>query len=146
MCNKILIVDDEVSICDLLKTELELEGYLCACAGDGIKALELFESFSPDLVLLDIMLPELNGYEVCSRLSGGVPVIMLSAKAEVSDKIEGLDIGADDYITKPFDKKSFLPESRLIYDATSCLSPKTPNRKYTKTGSFPQFPHLKACT
>lgn len=108
MCDKILIVDDETSICDLLKTELELEGYTCACAGDGLKAVELFNSFSPDLVLLDIMLPELNGYEVLKRISGEVPVIMLSAKSEISDKVQGLATGADDYITKPFDTKELL--------------------------------------
>lgn len=140
MCNKILIVDDELSICDLLKTELELEGYVCACAGDGVNALELFESFSPDLVLLDIMLPELNGYEVCKRLSGSVPVIMLSAKAETSDKVEGLGIGADDYITKPFDTKELLARIKAHIRRYKVLDRKTAKPETYKNGELSAVP------
>lgn len=106
---KILIVDDEKNICELLTMELSLEGYETACAYDGEEALRVFESFGPDVVLLDIMLPVKSGYEVCSELKDrGCAIIMLSAKSEVTDKISGLDTGADDYMTKPFDTAELL--------------------------------------
>lgn len=115
MNNKILIVDDEITICDLLYTELTLEGYICECAYDGEEALEKFHTFKPNLVLLDIMLPKINGYDVCRQISAtDTAIIMLSAKSEVDDKILGLDIGADDYITKPFDTKELFARIKAL--------------------------------
>ena len=110
MIDKILVVDDEVNICELLSLELELEGYRTERAHDGKAALEKFESFQPDLIILDLMLPEINGIDVCRQITAknNVPVIMLTAKSEVSDRILGLNCGADDYITKPFDTGELL--------------------------------------
>jgi DNA-binding response OmpR family regulator len=116
MNEKILIVDDEVTICELLKIELELEGYVCEMAHDGKNALEKFSAFSPDLVLLDLMLPGVSGYEVCESLRAvsNVPIIMLTAKAEIDDKVLGLGTGADDYVTKPFDTYELLARVKAL--------------------------------
>ena len=110
MNKRILIVDDEVNICELLKLELTMEGYECLTAFDGSEALEKFEIFDPHLVLLDIMLPHMSGIEVCAAMTSqrNIPVIMLTAKIETDDKILGLKTGADDYITKPFDTGELL--------------------------------------
>lgn len=113
MTERILVVDDEVNICELLSMELSMEGYEVMCAGDGSTAVELFDSFAPSLVLLDIMLPGKNGFEVCSEIRDrGAGIIMLSALGETSDRISGLDTGADDYITKPFDTAELLARIR----------------------------------
>ncbi|MCL1913838.1 MAG: response regulator transcription factor [Eubacteriaceae bacterium] len=110
MQKKILVVDDEVNISELLALELSMEGYICEAAFDGYDAISKFESGKPDLVLLDLMLPGIDGIEVCSmiRKLSDVPVIMLTAKIETDDKIFGLKTGADDYITKPFDLGELL--------------------------------------
>ena len=106
---KILIVDDEESIRELIKMNLELAGYECYEAEDGDKAIEMFNSVKPDLVLLDIMLPIKNGYELAPIfVDKGVPVIFLSAKDATVDKVKGLKLGADDYITKPFESIELL--------------------------------------
>ncbi len=107
---KVLIVDDEISICELLSTELELDGYETKCAYDGAAALEAFASFKPDIILLDIMLPVFSGYEVLERINSvsDVPVIMLTARDATEDIVEGLGKGADDYITKPFETSELL--------------------------------------
>ncbi|MBO4687186.1 MAG: response regulator transcription factor [Clostridiales bacterium] len=104
MCAKILVVDDEQSLVDLLTSNLEREGYEVISANDGLTALDLADRQKPDLILLDWMMPEPNGLEVCKqlRLKTKVPIIMLTAKSEEIDKILGLEMGADDYITKPF--------------------------------------------
>ncbi len=101
---KILVVDDEASIRRILETRLKLAGYKVATAADGQEALEQFASFQPDLVILDVMLPRLDGYEVCReiRKTSDTPIIMLTAVADVSNRIQGLEIGADDYVVKPF--------------------------------------------
>lgn len=116
MSDKILIVDDEVSICELLKLELELEGYQCEIAYDGQDALNKFYFFKPDLVLLDLMLPGMSGFDVCKEItaSSNTPVIMLTAKSETADKISGLETGADDYITKPFDTRELLARIKAL--------------------------------
>ena len=104
---KILIVDDDKNICELLRLYLEKEGYETALAYDGEQALERFSSEKPSLILLDVMMPKMDGWEVCRRVraSSQVPVIMLTAKGETFDKVLGLELGADDYIVKPFDTK-----------------------------------------
>ena len=110
MSEKILIVDDEENICELLKMELELEGYECMVAYDGPSAIDVFNDYSPNLMILDLMLPGMSGMDVCKHVSEchDVPIIMLTAKSETADKINGLEIGADDYITKPFETRELL--------------------------------------
>ena len=97
---KILIVDDDTNICELLRLYIEKEGYSTAIAHDGIQALEVFNREQPNLVLLDIMMPKLDGWQVCReiRKTSDCPIIMITAKGEVFDKILGLELGADDYI------------------------------------------------
>lgn len=104
MATKVLAVDDEKIIIKGLKFSLERDGFEVICAYDADEALALAESENPDIILLDVMLPGLSGYEVCERIReySGVPIIMLSAKGEDMDKIMGLEYGADDYITKPY--------------------------------------------
>lgn len=100
---KILIVEDEDAISNLIKVNLTAEGYRCICAGDGEKAADLIENENFDLILLDIMLPEIDGYELLEYIRPlEIPVIFLSAKSSVNERIKGLRLGADDYITKPF--------------------------------------------
>ena len=98
MSNKILVVDDDLNICELLKLYLENEGYTAYVANDGKAAVDMFNEKSPDLVLLDIMLPKMDGWQVCReiRKSSSVPIIMLTAKGETFDKVLGLERGADD--------------------------------------------------
>ena len=112
---RILIVEDEKKIARFLELELKHEGYEVMTAFDGRTGLETAESESPDLLILDLMLPELSGIEVCRRLrhSSDVPIIMLTAKDDVSDKVMGLDMGADDYVTKPFAIEELLARIRV---------------------------------
>ena len=101
---KILVVDDDANICELLRLYLTKEGYQVTVANDGEEGLEKFNQVKPDMVLLDVMMPKMDGLEVCRRIRklGNTPVMMLTAKGEDMDKILGLEYGADDYITKPF--------------------------------------------
>ena len=113
---KILVVDDERPISDIIKFNLTKEGYEVVTAFDGREALEQFEAEKPDLVILDLMLPELDGLEVAKeiRKTSHTPIIMLSAKSEVFDKVLGLELGADDYIMKPFDPKEMVARVRAV--------------------------------
>ncbi|MBQ6569274.1 MAG: response regulator transcription factor [Clostridia bacterium] len=113
---KIEIVDDDQNICELLRLYVEREGYEICMANDGKKAIEVFESESPDLVLLDIMLPELDGWQVCReiRKKSQCPIIMLTAKGEIFDKVLGLELGADDYVTKPFEAKEVIARIKAV--------------------------------
>lgn len=110
MNQKILVVDDEQPIADILKFNLEKEGYSVVCAYDGIEAIELAEREQPDLILLDIMLPNKDGMEVCRevRKKYSMPIIMLTAKDSEIDKVLGLELGADDYVTKPFSTRELI--------------------------------------
>lgn len=112
---KILIVEDEKKLARYLQLELTHEGYEVAVAGDGRAAIERHEAWKSDLILLDLMLPELSGIEVCRRIRqhDNVPIIMLTAKDDVSDKVMGLDMGADDYMTKPFAIEELLARIRV---------------------------------
>jgi DNA-binding response OmpR family regulator len=110
---RILVVDDDRVIQQLLKVNLELEGYAVEVADDGEEALAQFELFRPDLVLLDIMMPKLDGWEVCRRLKSGtdsarVPIVLLSARAQAADVQRGTELGVAAYVTKPFDPISLL--------------------------------------
>lgn len=108
--SKILVVDDEISIVNILRFHLEKSGYEVVEAFDGAEAIEVATRERPDLVLLDIMIPEINGFEVCNRLRTKMttPIIMLTAREDVTDKILGLSLGADDYISKPFNLRELL--------------------------------------
>jgi len=113
---KILVVDDEKKLAGLVKAYLEKEGYQVVVAYDGETALELFRQESPDLVVLDILLPGLDGLEFCRRvrLDSRAPIIMLSARAEELDKVVGLEVGADDYVTKPFSPRELVARVRAV--------------------------------
>ena len=113
---KILIVDDDKNICELLRLYLEKEGYETALAYDGEQALERFSSEKPSLILLDVMMPKMDGWEVCRRIraAGDTPVIMLTAKGETFDKVLGLELGADDYMVKPFDAKEVVARIKAV--------------------------------
>jgi phosphate regulon transcriptional regulator PhoB len=116
---KILVVDDEKDIVELIAFNLQKEGFVVAKAYDGKTALRLIKTQKPDLVILDLMLPEIAGLDVCKAIRGGqetasLPIIMLTAKADELDKILGLEMGADDYITKPFSVKELIARVRAI--------------------------------
>ena len=113
---KILVVDDDQNICELLRLYIEKEGFEVVIANDGRKALEMFEQENPDLIMLDIMLPELDGWQVCReiRKKSQCPIIMLTAKGEVFDKVLGLELGADDYVVKPFEAKEVIARIKAV--------------------------------
>jgi len=121
---KILIIEDELKIARFLELELNYEGYVVEQVHDGREGLEKILNGSFDLILLDIMLPSMNGIEVLRKLraTSGVPVIMLTAKDEIMDKVMGLDMGADDYITKPFAIEELLARIRVIFKKSSLKS------------------------
>lgn len=110
MGSRILVVDDEKNIVDIIKYNLKKEGYEVMTAGDGEEALRLNEEFKPDIILLDIMMPKLDGYAVCRKVREkyDTPIIMLTARAEEVDKVLGLELGADDYVTKPFGTRELM--------------------------------------
>ena len=118
---KILVVDDDVNICELLRLYIERDDYQVVIANDGEQAVELFNREQPDLVLLDIMLPKMDGWQVCKeiRKTSNRPIIMLTAKGELFDKILGLELGADDYIIKPFVAKEVIARSHAVRRRTS---------------------------
>ncbi len=113
---KILVVDDDKNICDLIGLYLKKEGFGVSFAYDGEEALEKFKSYTPDLIILDIMLPKIDGIRVCREIRGesDVPIIMLTAKGETFDKVLGLEMGADDYIVKPFEAKELSARIRAV--------------------------------
>ena len=113
---KILVVDDDQNICELLRLYLTKEGYQVTLASDGEDALAKYGQVKPDMVLLDVMMPRLDGWEVCRRIrkEGDTPVIMLTAKGETFDKVLGLELGADDYIVKPFDSKEVVARIKAV--------------------------------
>ena len=116
MNEKILIVDDDANICELLRLYLSKEGYTPVIVNDGVAAVESIDTVKPSLVLLDIMLPKLDGWQVCRKIrqTSDVPIIMMSAKGETFDKILGLELGADDYVVKPFDSKEVVARIKAV--------------------------------
>ena len=118
---KILIVDDDKNICDLLRMYLEKEGYAVVMEHNGVDAVNTFNTENPDLVLLDIMLPQLDGWQVCREIRkvSEKPIIMVTAKDETFDKVLGLELGADDYVTKPFDTKEIVARIKAVLRRTS---------------------------
>ena len=118
---KVLIVDDDLNICELLRLYLEKEGFETVSVNDGLLALDSFRSENPDIVLLDIMLPNLDGWQVCREIRkfSDKPIIMLTAKGETFDKVLGLELGADDYVTKPFEPKEIIARIKAVLRRTS---------------------------
>ena len=117
---RILIVDDDYNIAELISLYLTKECFETKIVGDGEEALRVFPEFQPNLILLDLMLPGIDGYQVCRELrsTSQVPIIMLSAKGEIFDKVLGLELGADDYITKPFDSKEMAARVKAVLRRT----------------------------
>ena len=116
MSTKILVIDDDSNICELLRLYFENEGYEVKCALDGFEGINHFKIYEPDLVLLDIMLPQKDGYQVCREIReiSSKPVIMVTAKGEVFDKVLGLELGADDFVVKPFDMKELSARIKAV--------------------------------
>ncbi len=117
---KILVVDDDKNICELLRLYLEKEGFTPVIANDGEAALTKYDVEKPDLLILDIMMPKLDGWQVCReiRKKSEVPIIMLTAKGETFDKVLGLELGADDYVVKPFDAKEIVARIKAVLRRT----------------------------
>jgi DNA-binding response OmpR family regulator len=113
---RVLVVEDDAEIADVLRRSLRNEGYEVRTSADGVEALHLAAGFFPDLVILDLGLPRLDGMEVCKRLraEGDVPILMLTARAETEDRVAGLDSGADDYLVKPFERQELLARIRAL--------------------------------
>ena len=122
---KILVVDDDANICELLRLYLTKEGYQVTVANDGEEGLEKFNAVKPDMVLLDVMMPRMDGLEVCRRIrkAGNTPVMMLTAKGQKSDRITGFNAGADDYLPKPFDPDELLSRVRAILRRSEAYQP-----------------------
>jgi DNA-binding response OmpR family regulator len=114
---RVLVVEDDEEIADVLRRSLRSEGYEVLTSGDGVEALDVAAGFVPDLVVLDLGLPRMDGVEVCRRLredGDDVPILMLTARAETEDRVDGLDSGADDYLTKPFERQELLARIRAL--------------------------------
>jgi len=131
MALSVLVVEDDQNIRDLLQMYLEKEGYSVTVASDGGQGLTKFRSIKPDLVLLDIMMPVMDGWSVCKaiRAEGQTPVIMLTAKGETDNKVTGLKSGADDYITKPFEMKEVLARIEAVLRRTDRAATEKPARR-----------------
>lgn len=121
---KILVVDDDTNICELLRLYLEKEGYVVKIVNDGVSAINAFKQENPDLTLLDIMIPKLDGWQVCREIRkfSDKPIIMLTAKGDTFDKVLGLELGADDYVTKPFDTKEVVARIKAVLRRTAPAS------------------------
>lgn len=130
MAVSVLVVEDDKNIAELLQLYLEREGYAVTIASDGGQGVSKFRAISPDLVLLDLMLPVLDGWGVCRaiRAESQTPIIMLTAKGETADKVTGLKNGADDYITKPFEMKEVLARMEAVLRRSGRSTEKKPNR------------------
>lgn len=143
---RVLIVDDDANIAELISLYLAKECYETKIVYDGEEALRAFPVFKPNIILLDLMLPGIDGYQVCRelRMTSQVPIIMLSAKGEVFDKVLGLELGADDYIIKPFDSKELVARVKAVLrryhaaPAVAAASPLVP----VQQGEFVEYPSL----
>lgn len=146
MANKqrILIVDDDENIAELISLYLIKECFETQIVYDGEEALKVFAAFHPDLILLDLMLPGIDGYEVCReiRKTSQVPIIMLSAKGEVFDKVLGLELGADDYIMKPFDAKEMVARVKAVLRRSTSQKASAQPAAHGQTGKYVEYPDL----
>lgn len=143
--SKILLIEDDLLIQELVTFNLEREGYTMKIAGDGKCGLEMVGSEMPDLILLDVMLPELDGYEVCKAIRANketthLPIIMLSARDEVADKVIGLELGADDYITKPFSPRELVArvKARFREEKRNSAPPKSVSLVWRELEIWPE--------
>ncbi len=136
---KILVVDDDKNICELLRLYLEKEGYAVTLAFDGRDGLDAFAKNNPDLILLDVMMPNMDGWQVCReiRKTSECPIIMITAKGETIDKVLGLELGADDYVVKPFDSKEVVARIKAILRRTTS-APEADNSS-KKAVNFPKL-------
>ena len=127
---KIMIVDDDNNIAELISLYLTKECFECRIVNDGEEALHVFPAFQPNLILLDLMLPGIDGYQVCREIrhKSNVPIIMLAAKGEVFDKVLGLELGADDYMIKPFDSKELVARVKAVLRRFKATPPVSDNR------------------
>lgn len=144
---KILIVDDDENIAELISLYLEKEQYDTETAHDGEEALKIVEVYNPDLILLDLMLPGIDGYEVCQqvRKTRDIPIIMLSAKGEVFDKVLGLKMGADDYMVKPFDANELIARVSAVLRRSGTSKSEEPiqgSNDFEHTGDFIEYDNL----
>jgi len=128
---KILIADDDKNICELLKLYLEKEDYSVVLAGNGEEAIARFDEENPDLILLDVMMPKLDGWQVCRELrkKSECPIIMITAKGETFDKVLGLELGADDYVVKPFEPKEIIARIKAVMRRTGKVSAETDKKE-----------------
>ncbi len=142
---KILIVDDDVNIAELISLYLTKECFDTLMVYDGEEAIENFKTYEPNLILLDLMLPGIDGYEVCReiRKTSSVPIIMLSAKGEIFDKVLGLELGADDYIIKPFDSKELVARVKAVLRRFHPVIAQVPEPIVpTQAGDYVSYPDL----
>ncbi|MDI3480759.1 MAG: two-component system, OmpR family, alkaline phosphatase synthesis response regulator PhoP [Tepidanaerobacteraceae bacterium] len=128
---RILIIEDESSICDILSYAFRKEGYLVKCAFKGKDGLSRVEGFSPDVIILDLMLPDISGFDVCKEITAKykIPIIMLTARSDIIDKVLGLELGADDYITKPFDIREVTARVKTAFRRMENLRETLSNRQ-----------------
>ena len=140
---RILIVDDDSNIAELIALYLKKEMFETCIAGDGEEALRQVDIFKPDLILLDLMLPGIDGYEVCKRVRANAqtPIIMLSAKGETFDKVLGLELGADDYMVKPFDSKELVARVKAVLRRreAQAQTPQPAQAEKTESVSYPDL-------
>ena len=130
---KIMIADDDKNICELLRLYLEKEGYTVVIANDGEEAVAKFNAENPDMILLDIMMPKLDGWQVCReiRKKSNCPIIMITAKGETFDKVLGLELGADDYVVKPFDAKEIIARIKAVLRRAGKSATENDNKEVT---------------
>lgn len=140
---KVMIVDDDANIAELISLYLTKECYETLIVYDGEEALRVFPEFKPNIVLLDLMLPGIDGYQVCRELraGSGVPVIMLSAKGEIFDKVLGLELGADDYMIKPFDSKELVARVKAVLRRYQ-TAPAPASPRADQQGDYVEYPDL----
>lgn len=140
---KILIVDDDANIAELISLYLTKECFETMIVGDGESALSAVDTFAPNLILLDLMLPGIDGYQVCRELrtTSQVPIIMLSAKGEIFDKVLGLELGADDYMIKPFDSKELVARVKAVLRRYQAI-PAVPAAATEQQGDYVEYPDL----
>lgn len=141
---KILIVDDDNNIAELISLYLTKECFDTKIVNDGEEALKAFEQYSPNLILLDLMLPGIDGYQVCRELrsTSQVPIIMLSAKGEIFDKVLGLELGADDYMIKPFDSKELVARVKAVLRRYQLPAQMPASSVTEQHGNFVEYPDL----
>ncbi|KAJ50606.1 DNA-binding response OmpR family regulator [Clostridium tetanomorphum] len=114
---KILIIEDEIAISDFMSYSLSKEGYIVKCYDNGEEGIKALEDFKPNLIILDLMLPDINGFDICKKVTNtfNIPIIIITAKCDITDKILGMELGADDYITKPFDMREVIVRIKSIF-------------------------------